>query len=68
MRVRYSAWDGSQDPFGPDLPAADVLEAISDDVLMGASADSALQRLMRNGMQGRCVAVCSASESTRKPP
>ena len=53
MRVRYSAWDGSQDPFGPELPAADVLEAISDDVLMGASADSALRRLMRNGMQGR---------------
>jgi uncharacterized protein with von Willebrand factor type A (vWA) domain len=53
MRVRYSAWDGSQDPFGPDLPAADVLEAISDDVLMGSDADTALQRLLRNGMQGR---------------
>jgi uncharacterized protein with von Willebrand factor type A (vWA) domain len=53
MRVRYSAWDGSQDPFGPELPAADLLEAMSDDVLMGASADTALRRLLRNGMQGR---------------
>ncbi len=53
MRARYSAWDGSQDPFGPELPAADVLEAISDDVLMGSSVDQALQRLLRNGMQGR---------------
>jgi uncharacterized protein with von Willebrand factor type A (vWA) domain len=53
MRARYSAWDGSQDPFGPDLPAADVLEAISEDVLMGSSVDQALGRLLRNGMQGR---------------
>ena len=52
-RSRYSRWDGTQDPFGPDLPAADVLEELADDVLMGDSADSALQRLLRRGMRGR---------------
>ena len=53
MRFRYSRWDGTQDPFGPDVPAADVLEELSDDILMGAGADHALQRLLRGGMQGR---------------
>ena len=66
MRVRYSAWDGSQDPFGPDLPAADVLEAMSDDVLMGASADAALQRLLRNGMQGRFGGLDALRRRLRK--
>ncbi|HSL11379.1 MAG TPA: hypothetical protein VLA82_08715 [Actinomycetota bacterium] len=50
---RYSRWDGTQDPFGPDVPAADVLEELADDVLMGDSAEAALQRLLRRGMRGR---------------
>jgi uncharacterized protein with von Willebrand factor type A (vWA) domain len=49
---RYSRWDGTQDPFGPDVPAADVLEELADDILMGDSADGALQRLLRRGMRG----------------
>ena len=53
MRFRYSRWDGTQDPFGPDIAAADVLEHLSDEILMGGSADAALQRLLRRGMQGR---------------
>jgi uncharacterized protein with von Willebrand factor type A (vWA) domain len=53
MRFRYSRWDGTQDPFGPDIAAADVLEQLSDEILMGGSADAALQRLLRRGMQGR---------------
>ena len=52
-RSRYSRWDGTQDPFGPDVPAADVLEELADDVLMGDSADAALERLLRRGMRGR---------------
>ena len=52
-RARYSRWDGSQDPFDPELPGADVLEAIADDVLMGDTADEALRRLRRRGMTGR---------------
>src|SRR5437660_942893 len=53
MRIRYSRWDGSQDPLGPDLSAGDLLEALSDDVLAGQGADRALSRLMRRGMRGR---------------
>ena len=53
MRFRYSRWDGTQDPFGPDVAAADVLDELADDVLMGGSADRALRRLLRRGMQGR---------------
>ena len=53
MRFRYSRWDDGQDPFGPDLPAGDVLDALSDEILMGGSADRALQRLLRRGMLGR---------------
>ena len=53
MRFRYSRWDDSQDPFGPDVPAAELLEELSEDVLSGAGAEGALSRLMRRGMQGR---------------
>jgi uncharacterized protein with von Willebrand factor type A (vWA) domain len=53
MRTRYSRWDGHQDPFGPEIPAGDVLEEMSDDILSGAGAQGALQRLLRRGMQGR---------------
>jgi uncharacterized protein with von Willebrand factor type A (vWA) domain len=53
VRTRYSRWDGRQDPFGPEIPAADVLEEMSEDILSGAGAQGALQRLLRRGMQGR---------------
>jgi uncharacterized protein with von Willebrand factor type A (vWA) domain len=53
MRYRYSGWDDSQDPFGPDVAAADVLDELADDLLSGAGAQGALSRLMRRGMQGR---------------
>jgi uncharacterized protein with von Willebrand factor type A (vWA) domain len=53
MRVRYSQWDGSQDPFGHDLSAADLLDEMSDDLLSGAGAQSALNRMLRRGTAGR---------------
>ena len=53
MRIRYSRWDGTQDPFGPEIGAADILDQMSEDVLSGAGAEAALQRLLRRGMQGR---------------
>jgi uncharacterized protein with von Willebrand factor type A (vWA) domain len=53
MRTRYSRWDGSQDPLGPGIPAADLLEEMSEDLLSGAGADSALSRMVRRGMEGR---------------
>src|SRR5919198_355071 len=53
MRSRYSRWDGSQDPFGPDVNAGELLDAMSGEILSGAGAESALRRLMRRGMRGR---------------
>jgi uncharacterized protein with von Willebrand factor type A (vWA) domain len=53
VRFRYSRWDGTQDPFGPEVAAADVLDELADDLLMGSGADAALHRLQRRGMQGR---------------
>src|SRR5436190_995255 len=53
MRSRYSRWDGTQDPLGPDIGAADVLDQMSEDLLSGAGAETALQRLLRRGMRGR---------------
>ncbi|MDQ4005137.1 MAG: hypothetical protein M3135_02395 [Actinomycetota bacterium] len=53
MRVRYSRWDGTQDPLGPEISASDLLEEMSEDMLSGEGADAALGRLLRRGMRGR---------------
>jgi uncharacterized protein with von Willebrand factor type A (vWA) domain len=52
-RARYSRWDGTQEPLGPELPTADLLDELADEVLMGEPAEAALERLLRRGMQGR---------------
>jgi uncharacterized protein with von Willebrand factor type A (vWA) domain len=66
VRTRYSRWDGRQDPFGPEIPAADVLEEMSEDILSGAGAQGALQRLLRRGMQGRFNGLDSLRERLRQ--
>jgi len=52
MRIRYSRWDNTQDPLGPDLNAGDLLEQMSDELLAGQGLESALSRMMRQGMRG----------------
>jgi uncharacterized protein with von Willebrand factor type A (vWA) domain len=49
VRFRYSRWDGSQDV--PDFDADDVLDEIADDVLGYGDLESAMRRLMSQGMQ-----------------
>jgi uncharacterized protein with von Willebrand factor type A (vWA) domain len=66
MRTRYSRWDGRQDPFGPEVPAADVLEEMSEDILSGAGAQGALQRMLRRGMPGRFDGLDSLRMRLRK--
>jgi uncharacterized protein with von Willebrand factor type A (vWA) domain len=66
MRFRYSRWDGTQDPFGPDMPASDVLEELSDEILMGGGADHALRRLLRRGMQGRFSGMDALRQRLRR--
>jgi uncharacterized protein with von Willebrand factor type A (vWA) domain len=53
VRIRYSQWDGTQDPLGPDLSAGELLEAMSDELLSGEGLDRALSRMIRRGMRGR---------------
>jgi len=53
VRFRYSEWDGKQDPLGPEVSAADLLDAMSDELLAGRGADAALRRLVRRGLAGR---------------
>jgi uncharacterized protein with von Willebrand factor type A (vWA) domain len=53
MRSRYSRWDGTQDPLGPELDVGKILDELSDDLLSGLGPDSALRRLMRRGLRGR---------------
>ncbi len=53
MRIRYSRWDGTQDPLGPDLPAGDLLDAMSEEILSGEGAEGGLRNLMRRGLRGR---------------
>ena len=53
MRIRYGRWSGTQDPFGPQIGADDVLDEIADELMAGTSPDDALQGLLRSGMSGR---------------
>ncbi|MDH5314786.1 MAG: hypothetical protein OEW66_13250, partial [Actinomycetota bacterium] len=66
MRFRYSRWDGTQDPFGPDVPASDVLEQLADEILMGGGADQALQGLLRRGMRGRFSGIDALRQRLRE--
>ncbi|MCA1840628.1 MAG: hypothetical protein LC723_09905, partial [Actinobacteria bacterium] len=52
MRSRFSRWDGTQDPLGPDIDVGDILDEISDDILSGLSPSEALRNLLRQGMHG----------------
>ncbi len=52
MQARYSRWDDTQDPFGPELSAGELLEELSDDALSGLGIEGALSRLLRRGMHG----------------
>ncbi|MGH2392642.1 MAG: VWA domain-containing protein, partial [Candidatus Limnocylindria bacterium] len=49
MLIRYSRWDGSQGL--PDLDADAVLDEMADDLLSHGDLRTALQRLLRQGMQ-----------------
>jgi uncharacterized protein with von Willebrand factor type A (vWA) domain len=66
VRIRYSRWDGRQDPLGPDLSAGELLEAMSEDLLQGEGADAALHRLVRRGMSGRITGTDALAARLRE--
>lgn len=57
MRIRYGRWTGSQDPWGGDLSADEVLAELSDDLLGGADPGDAVAKLQRRGMRGRAAGL-----------
>ena len=48
---RYSAWDGSQEPFRPSPD--DVLDGLTDALLQDGDIHKALRTLMQRGMMNR---------------
>jgi uncharacterized protein with von Willebrand factor type A (vWA) domain len=66
VRIQYSRWDGTQDPLGPDLSAADLLERMSEDILAGEGVDAALRRLTRRGIRGRFSGTDALSARLRQ--
>ena len=66
MRFRYSRWDGSQDPFGPDVAASDALDEMSEELLSGAGAQGALSSLLRRGIEGRFSGTDALRERLRQ--
>ena len=49
FQIRYSHWDGSQEPF--ELDPDDIMEELSNDLMNDSSLQRALQRLMQRGMK-----------------
>jgi uncharacterized protein with von Willebrand factor type A (vWA) domain len=66
VRFRYSRWDGTQDPLGPELSAADLLETMSEDILSGDGVDGALRRLIHRGIRGRFSGMDALSARLRQ--
>ncbi len=52
-RFRYGRWRGGPDPLEPPFDPREVLDEIGEDVLAGASPQSALRELLRRGLGGR---------------
>ena len=50
VRLRYSSWDGSQEPF--ELDPDDVMDELSNDLMNSDNVWKALQRLLQRGMTG----------------
>ena len=62
MRIRYGRWTGTQDPFGPEINADDVLDEIADELMAGVDPSAAIDRLMRRGMSGRVPGLSELRE------
>ncbi len=64
-RHRFSAWDGTQDPLGPDVEA--LFDRLSEDVFHGWDFESALRRLLEQGWRdGRAKRLAGMDEMLDK--
>jgi uncharacterized protein with von Willebrand factor type A (vWA) domain len=64
--ARYSRWDGTQNPLGPDLPIDDLADQLAEDVLDGWGIDNALRRMLQEGMSGRFEGLREIRERIRR--
>ena len=62
MRSRYSQWDGSQDPFGPDVPAAELRRFVT------GTLEPAPERLRNPGLAEHRAASHHQVEDARRQP
>lgn len=65
-RVRYWRWDGTQDPWGPDLPVDELVERIAEEVLDGWGIEHAVRRLLHEGLEGRFDGLRRLRERLRR--
>ena len=63
---RYSRWDGTQNPFGADLPVDELSKQLAEDVLEGWGAENALRRMLQEGMEGRFDGLREMRERIRR--
>jgi uncharacterized protein with von Willebrand factor type A (vWA) domain len=52
-RFRYGPWRGGPDPLAPPYDVREAVDRIGEEVLAAGNARDALQRLMREGLDGR---------------
>jgi uncharacterized protein with von Willebrand factor type A (vWA) domain len=65
-RFRYSRWDGTQTPIDESLSVANLVDALSDDILEGLGPDLAFENLLRRGVPGRFGGLQSMMERIRR--
>lgn len=64
--ARYSRWDGTQNPLGPELPIDELADQLAEDVLDGWGIDNALRRMLQEGMSGRFDGLREIRERIRR--
>jgi len=67
VRARFARWSGGTEPFGADVSAEELLDALQDDLFEGMSPEHALERLLGRGMQrGMRGSVAGLQELRRR--
>jgi uncharacterized protein with von Willebrand factor type A (vWA) domain len=65
VRARFTRWDATQDPLGPDLDLGRVLDELSDELLSGWGGERALTELHRRGLPGHFSGLDSLLDRLR---
>jgi uncharacterized protein with von Willebrand factor type A (vWA) domain len=66
VRARFSRWDATQDPLGPELDLGRILDELSEELLSGSGADRSLRQLQQRGLQGQFRGLEALSRRLRE--